>query len=170
MFLWNLHESLLTPDDFAQTLVRELDLPNQHSLATAISSQIRSQLEEYAGIALHPLFHSSTKSASKQDQSMQAATPGTNGIRQLPDGVSPLGTPRPQIETLRSSRNVSMTPLESTPLPSTPQAQTNGGSTPAPAVQADAELIAPSQSSPDGFLNPDDTYRCIFFFYFSVSS
>ena len=167
VFLWNLHEALLTPDDFAQTLVRELDLPNQHSLATAISSQIRSQLEEYAGIALHPLFHSSSK-ATKQDQSIQATTPAPNGARSMQDGPSTVGTPRPPFETLRSSRNVSITPRGSTPLPATPQAQTNGVST--PAAQADAQFIAPSETGPEGFLNPDDTYRCIITLSVSLAS
>lgn len=57
VFLWNLHESLITPDQFAAIMVQDLDLPNNTGLPLQISSQIRNQLEEYAGIALHPLFH-----------------------------------------------------------------------------------------------------------------
>lgn len=57
-FLWNLHEALVTPDQHAVNLVRELDLPNPQAMAVAISNQIRQQLEEYAGVALHPLFRS----------------------------------------------------------------------------------------------------------------
>lgn len=59
-FLWNLHETLITPDQFALTLMNDLDLPNNLGLAAQISNQIRTQLEEYAGVALHPLFHSTT--------------------------------------------------------------------------------------------------------------
>jgi chromatin structure-remodeling complex subunit SFH1 len=65
MFLWNLHETLITPDQFAVTLMNDLDLPNNSGLATQISNQIRTQLEEYAGLALHPLFHS-TQSTTEQ--------------------------------------------------------------------------------------------------------
>lgn len=77
VFLWNLHESLLTPDDFAQSLVRELDLPNPVALTVMISTQIRTQLEEYAGIAMHPLFHHQSKPASKAG--IAAAQPRMNG-------------------------------------------------------------------------------------------
>ncbi|EEH17113.2 hypothetical protein PABG_07200 [Paracoccidioides brasiliensis Pb03] len=57
-FLWNLHEALTTPEEFALTMVRDLDLPNPQAMAMAISNQLRQQLEEYAGVALHPLFQS----------------------------------------------------------------------------------------------------------------
>ncbi|KAI5285312.1 Chromatin structure remodeling complex protein sfh1, partial [Ascosphaera acerosa] len=63
-FLWNLHEALVTPEEFAVTLIRDLDLPNVPSLASQVSSQIRSQLEEYAGVALHPLFQSAPAAAT----------------------------------------------------------------------------------------------------------
>ena len=171
VFLWNLHEALLTPDDFALTLVRELDLPNQHGLTAAISSQIRSQLEEYAGVALHPLFHSSSKSAANK-QTTNGTTNGTNlsgAFRQSQSRASPAETPRPGLETFRSSRNVSMTPGASTPMPSTPLPQSNGYSTPAPAAQAEAELI-PADPDEDAYLNPDDTYRCIITLSVSLSS
>ncbi|KAF3767286.1 hypothetical protein M406DRAFT_89802 [Cryphonectria parasitica EP155] len=70
-FLWNLHETLITTDQFAATLVQDLDLPPSHrqQFITEISKQIRTQLEEYAGVALHPLFHSHTSSAEPQRQS-----------------------------------------------------------------------------------------------------
>ncbi|KAL1965140.1 hypothetical protein VTN77DRAFT_6053 [Rasamsonia byssochlamydoides] len=57
-FLWNLHEALATPEEFATVFVRELDLPNPQAMISAIATQIRQQLEEYAGVALHPLFQS----------------------------------------------------------------------------------------------------------------
>ncbi|KAJ5081444.1 hypothetical protein NUU61_009708 [Penicillium alfredii] len=55
-FLWNLHEALATPEEFAIGFVRDLDLPNPQATTMTISNQIRQQLEEYAGVALHPLF------------------------------------------------------------------------------------------------------------------
>ena len=58
-FLWNLHEALATPEEFAVGFVRDLDLPNAQAMTLAISTQIRQQLEEFAGVALHPLFQSS---------------------------------------------------------------------------------------------------------------
>lgn len=58
-FLWNLHEALSTPEEFAIGFVRDLDLPNPQPTTMTISNQIRQQLEEYAGVALHPLFQSS---------------------------------------------------------------------------------------------------------------
>ncbi|KAF9891281.1 Chromatin structure remodeling complex protein sfh1 [Aspergillus nanangensis] len=57
-FLWNLHEALATPEEYAIGFVRDMDLPNPPAMTMAISSQIRQQLEEYAGVALHPLFQS----------------------------------------------------------------------------------------------------------------
>ncbi|OJJ44817.1 hypothetical protein ASPZODRAFT_134959 [Penicilliopsis zonata CBS 506.65] len=57
-FMWNLHEALATPEEFATGFVRDLDLPNPQAMTVAISNQIRQQLEEYAGVALHPLFQS----------------------------------------------------------------------------------------------------------------
>ncbi|CAK7269389.1 Chromatin structure remodeling complex protein sfh1 [Sporothrix epigloea] len=56
-FLWNLHETLITTDQFAISLTQDLDLPIRSTVASEISKQIRTQLEEYAGVALHPLFH-----------------------------------------------------------------------------------------------------------------
>lgn len=63
-----------------------------------------------------------------------------------------------------------MTPGAMTPMPSTPQPQANGPSTPRPMAQAEAELIPPSEASPEGYLNPDDTYRCIITLSMSFSS
>lgn len=67
-FLWNLHEVHATPDEFAINFVRELDLPESARLADAISTQIRSQLEEYAGVALHPLFQQGQIAPNPTDQ------------------------------------------------------------------------------------------------------
>ncbi|KAL3427813.1 rsc complex subunit [Phlyctema vagabunda] len=138
-FLWNLHETLTTTDQFAQAMVQDLDLPNRAQMAGEISKQIRTQLEEYAGVALHPLFHT--------QQSVTA-----NG---------PLTTIK------SSSRDVSSTPLGSgnaTPMRN-PASQSNGFSTPAktpaavpqPEATATATLISPESEEH----NPDDMYRCI---------
>lgn len=83
-FLWNLHEALATPEEFAIGFVRDLDLPNPQVTTMNISSQIRQQLEEYAGVALHPLFQSSQ---------IAPAAPGTS----VPPQTEP-------------SRDTSMTP------------------------------------------------------------
>ncbi|KAL1957128.1 hypothetical protein VTO42DRAFT_6271 [Malbranchea cinnamomea] len=72
-FLWNLHETLITPDEFAVNFVRELDLPNPQVMATTISNQIRQQLEEYAGVALHPLFRSREQQTGVADVPNQVA-------------------------------------------------------------------------------------------------
>jgi chromatin structure-remodeling complex subunit SFH1 len=74
-FLWNLHEALATPEEFAMGFVRDLDLPNPQAMTLAISNQIRQQLEEYAGVALHPLFQST--------QSKPALTSQTNPSRDV---------------------------------------------------------------------------------------
>ncbi|KAH8808213.1 hypothetical protein F5884DRAFT_677554 [Xylogone sp. PMI_703] len=132
-FLWNLHETLTTTDQFAQTMVQDLDLPNRAQMATEISKQIRTQLEEYAGVALHPLFHSQQ-------------TPTANGT----------------VTTIKAqpSRDVSATPAASgnaTPLrngfsrpPTTAPADSEN-------ITATATSIPPES---DDF-NPDDMYRCI---------
>ena len=90
-FLWNLHEALLTPDQFAANLVRELDLPNPQVLAIAISNQIRQQLEEFAGVALHPLFRSAEQQNGFTNVAIQGA--GTRDTSATP--VSAVPTPRP---------------------------------------------------------------------------
>lgn len=139
VFLWNLHETLTTTDQFAQTLVQDLDLPNRGQMANEISKQIRTQLEEYAGVALHPLFHS--------QQTLTA-----NGTR----------------TTIKaSSRDVSSTPVASgnaTPMRNG-ASQSNGFSTPAktsgPPPQEDVTATASAILPESDEFNPDDMYRCI---------
>lgn len=134
-FLWNLHETLTTTDQFAQAMVQDLDLPNRAALAKEISAQIRTQLEEYAGVALHPLFHS---------QQMETAKGVVTAIKPGP-----------------LSRDISATPAASgnaTPMRNV----LNGFGTPArkadtPDVTASATIIPPESDD----LNPDDMYRCI---------
>ncbi|RMZ86307.1 hypothetical protein DV736_g6467, partial [Chaetothyriales sp. CBS 134916] len=164
MFMWNLHESLVTPDKFAETFVRELDLPlfQQRKIIEAISTQIRSQLEDYAGIALHPLFY--TQQAPK---SVNENTQGESMQRRdssVTNGLSFPNTPRAQIGA-SISRPASATPAASTPLALTPLPS----GLPQPnSVIATASPILPaaiqgpaSGNLEDPVLNPDDTYRCV---------
>ncbi|TVY46090.1 Chromatin structure-remodeling complex subunit [Lachnellula subtilissima] len=143
IFLWNLHETLTTTDQFAQVMVQDLDLPNRAQMASEISKQIRTQLEEYAGVALHPLFHS-----------QQTST--TNG-------------PIPTIKAAPISRDASSTPA---PIAASGYATPvrNGVSQPnglptalaiedtlSQGVTATATPITPESDE----FNPDDMYRCI---------
>lgn len=148
VFMWNLHEALYTPEDFAQVFVQDLDLPNQQAAVFQISHQIRTQLEEYAGLALHPLFHPAPKRAA------DAAT-RTNGATLSRDDTPRGGTPR----------FASATPAVGTPAPSTPQPYTlsNGATVTAHASPMPAEPVVASADDPpeDPCLNPDDTYRCL---------
>lgn len=156
IFLWNLHEELLTPDDFAINFVRELDLPNQTALAMNISQQIRTQLEDYAGVAMHPLFHTQPKRSQLADTN-NAQTPSA-----MANGSSRDGTPRPLLGA-SISRPASTTP--GTPIPSTPRPITlsNGATVTAAAspIPREQQIESTSDSADDSYLNPDDTYRCV---------
>ncbi|EXJ79847.1 hypothetical protein A1O3_08132 [Capronia epimyces CBS 606.96] len=156
IFLWNLHEELLTPDDFAINFVRELDLPNQTALAMNISQQIRTQLEDYAGVAMHPLFHTQPKRTQIADANI-APTPLATA-----NGSSRDGTPRPLLGA-SISRPASTTP--GTPTPSTPRpiSLSNGATVTAAAspFPPEQQLGHSDESAEDPYLNPDDTYRCV---------
>jgi chromatin structure-remodeling complex subunit SFH1 len=152
-FLWNLHESLVTTDQFAQNLAQDLDLPNRGVIVAEISKQIRTQLEEYAGVALHPLFHTQQQhtqpGASDPYKNLVATTTGDDST----PGVSRADTP------LRGT-------MPGTPLrlgPGTPKPST---AVPQPEVMATATAITPDS---DDF-NPDDTYRCIINLSINLSS
>lgn len=140
IFLWNLHETLTTTDQFAQIMVQDLDLPNRGQMANEISKQIRTQLEEYAGIALHPLF-----------QTQQAMT--------VPGAVA---TAIPALV----SRDASATPASRNATPMVNgTSQTNGVGTPSqlpeiPTTQPITATANPILPESDEF-NPDDMYRCI---------
>lgn len=151
-FLWNLHEAIITPDQFAKTFVEELDFPiiRKQAMIAEIANSIRQQLEEHAATALHPLFQPSViynaapttaaptpsmqPPASREDTStpMQADTPG-NGFLQLPHLIG-------------NSGSGASTPLA------------NGTSTPALAVTAQP---LPRDSASSSVLNPPDAYRCV---------
>ena len=142
-FLWNLHETLITTDQFAQTLVQDLDLPNRGAAVAEISKQIRTQLEEYAGVALHPLFHSVTHHATTEAAKPAASLHGslTPALNAMSRGDTPMGTGQMPSTPLRQQ------------LSSTPAAvQTTNGN-----VAATASTMVPDT---DDF-SPDDTYRCI---------
>lgn len=144
MFLWNLHESLITPDQFARTFVDELDLPQdkKSSFIHQIALQIRTQLEEYAGIALHPLFQNIGNTASN-------TTPAPPAIQKASSTVHTPGNSTPQPNGFGNGLTSSFT---------------NGVSTPAVESQPDIEISAvaePIQKQADDALNPDDTYRCV---------
>lgn len=137
-FLWNLHEDLTTTDQFAQCMVQDLDLPNRVAVANEISKQIRSQLEDYAGVALHPLFHSQPT-------------------------VAPNGATVKTILHGSTSRDHSATPVISgrgTPLHNAFQA-TNGTSTPVKPPYQEVTALATVITEDSDDYNPDDTYRCI---------
>ncbi|KIV85321.1 hypothetical protein PV11_01025 [Exophiala sideris] len=155
IFLWNLHEELLTPDDFALNFVRELDLPNQTALAMNVSQQIRNQLEDYAGVAMHPLFHTQAKKSRIPDTT--AGTPSA-----MVNGSSRDGTPRPSLGTpvLRPASTTPGTPVPSTPRPVT---LSNGASVTAVAspIPADTQIEKSDDPTVDSNLNPDDSFRCI---------
>jgi chromatin structure-remodeling complex subunit SFH1 len=139
-FLWNLHEALTTPDQFAKQFVDELDLPTDRKphLIAQIASQIRQQLEEYAGVALHPLFHS-TNSPAVQGTSAKVTIPTSSR-----DGTS---TPM-----------VPATNGVSTPI-TNGVTQADGAQTPAGIPNG---ISATATALPSAELhNPDDTYRCI---------
>ena len=141
-FLWNLHESLITTDQFATQLVQDLDLPNRASAIAEISKQIRTQLEEYAGVALHPLFHSHTTRASAPEPP-KAAQPE---FLSRPD--TPMGIPS----------TPSKAPTAATPaVVQTAEGEVTAAATPIPVDTTDD-------------FSPDATYRCIINLNINLSS
>lgn len=140
-FLWNLHEALATPDQFAKKFVDELDFPPDRKpvLVIQITNQIRTQLEDYAGVALHPLFHPADQPA-------------------LPN--APLN-PKPVTNLSNTATSRPLTPLPNPLVASyslTNGATPNGTTTPQPqqnSVTVTAETVV------NDVADPDDTYRCI---------
>jgi chromatin structure-remodeling complex subunit SFH1 len=138
-FLWNLHESLMTPDQFAKVFVDELDFPVERrpALALQVSQQIRTQLEEHAAVVMHPLFNPSTTNTSTSNNNNNINNNTTADTRAAPTRA-PL------------SRDMSSTPFAHTP------SNALATSTPDANVSAIAHPLPPS--SPH---NPDDAHRCI---------
>ncbi|KAF4549523.1 SNF5 / SMARCB1 / INI1-like protein 2 [Elsinoe fawcettii] len=139
-FMWNLHEALTTPDQFAKVLVDDLDLPTvrKQEFINSISSQIRTQLEEHASIELHPYFS-----------------------RDKPQ-AQPAIAARPAL-----SRDQSQTPFPGTPAALLNGAMTNGVNSSAPDTPlpnggiADGKNISVTAEQVDPVLNPDDSFRCV---------
>lgn len=136
-FLWNLHEALMTPDQFAKVFVDELDFPldRRPALVIQITQQIRQQLEDHAAVALHPLFNPASAPANPESRA---------------------AVQRPAL-----SRDQSNTPVAT---PSLQPPTTNGfntphpPSTPPPSSTAVTATAQPLSSSPH---NPDDAQRCV---------
>jgi chromatin structure-remodeling complex subunit SFH1 len=152
-FLWNLHEALTTPDHFAKTLVDELDLPIERkpALIGQITTQIRTQLEDYAGVALHPLFHATTTTTQQ------------GGLAPVIQEAAPAVT--------APSRDISSTPVPvngsaivaNGAATGATNGLTNGDKPSTPAVTTANGISATAEAAPSGedIYNPDDTYRCV---------
>ncbi|KAF2461035.1 hypothetical protein BDY21DRAFT_361046 [Lineolata rhizophorae] len=160
MFMWNLHEACVTPDQFARIMVDELDFPSDRKafLTQEITTQIRTQLEQYAGVALHPLFHPSGQSPVTP-QPDNAATPAAGapappatpaGLRVPARSRDASSTPAPPPSTTVVN-GISGAPTPNAPVSATITVPTKGGNVTATA----SELPA------DDTNNPDDAYRCI---------
>ena len=137
-FLWNLHESLITPKQFAMIFVNELDLPTPVVYAEEISNQIRTQLEEYAGVALHPLFHTINAGISGETAIVAAQPSRSRDLSQTPAA--------PSTPDVNSASNIKA-PIHRMPF-----------------GQDDESISATAVPVPGGSYdlnNPDDTYRCI---------
>jgi chromatin structure-remodeling complex subunit SFH1 len=163
-FLWNLHEALITPQEFAEHLVKDLDLPNVDNLIVQISNQIRQQLEEYAGVALHPLFHV-TQSKAPNGTTIQTIQNGngTSNTNASSREQSALATPNAPATPSSPSQQV-QTQQPEQPQPIELTTLTNGQAKslfpevpPFNSITATAEI--PSYFS--AAESPDDTYRCI---------
>lgn len=167
-FLWNLHEALITPDQFARTFVDEMDFPAEKKVAMAmqVADQIRVQLQEYAGVAMHPLFTTSNQE--------------TTGAGVASDG-NPIKVAQPTPLALSREQSHTPAPGASTPVPNGVAAPSflsglngapkSGTQTPAkavtpapqPATPAAADKVSATATAvpEDDIHNPDDTYRCI---------
>jgi chromatin structure-remodeling complex subunit SFH1 len=145
-FLWNLHETLITTDQFATQLVQDLDLPNRPATIAEISKQIRTQLEEYAGVALHPLFH--TRTARPRPRSPSARRPDT------PAATTANGPTTPAVSATVQTSQGEVT-ASATPIPNEDVAPAPDGN---------------SAEGDDEYFSPDDTYRCIINLNITLSS
>ncbi|GAB7325655.1 hypothetical protein MBLNU13_g09633t1 [Cladosporium sp. NU13] len=151
-FLWNLHEALITPDQFARTFVEELDFPTtrKQAMIIEISNQIRQQLEEHASTALHPLFQSSAPQTAAPTTA--APTPGHIPLsREM--SSTPMQADTPSASFLQPPRTNGHLPVSD---PASPAA--NGTATPGIAVSAQS---LPNDANLPSVLNPADSHRCI---------
>lgn len=151
IFLWNLHENMITTDQFAQALVQDLDLPNRAQMANEISKQIRTQLEEYAGVAMHPLFHSQQTPAANGVVTSIQAGPASRDLSATP-AASGSATPMrngSQLNMFQSPANFGAS--------ATPQVEATASATSIPEITASTTSIPVETDEND----PDDMYRCI---------
>jgi chromatin structure-remodeling complex subunit SFH1 len=151
-FLWNLHEALITPDQFARTFVEELDFPTlrKQAMIIEISNQIRQQLEEHASTALHPLFQSSAPQTAAPTTA--APTPGHLPMsREM--SSTPMQADTPGGSFLQLPKANGHVPVSD---PASPAA--NGIADPGIAVSAQS---LPNDAGPSSVLNPADSHRCI---------
>ncbi|KAI1196789.1 hypothetical protein F5X97DRAFT_202996 [Nemania serpens] len=158
VFLWNLHETVITTDQFALGLVQDLDLPNQNAIAGEISKQIRTQLEDYAGVALHPLFDVGEPTPAVTTTA--AAFTTAAAASQAPPTLPP---PPPQ-STNRDSPVTPVTPLppQSSRGPDTPtRSALDTPSKAIPSLLPEVTARATPIPADSDEYNPDDTYRCI---------
>ncbi|KAK7942468.1 uncharacterized protein PG986_011581 [Apiospora aurea] len=139
----------------AQGYLFDLDLPNQVPIANEISKQIRTQLEEYAGVALHPLFHSEDATAVANGNVAAAAA----ALRSVHDTPATPGTPLQQSSS-------SFVGGSNTPMLSAVDTPSKGPTASALQVTATASPIA---ADADDY-SPDDTYRCIVSLSLNLSS
>ena len=104
-----------------------------------VSKQIREQLEEYAGVALHPLFHS-TDTAAANGTTAKAIQPARSRDQSSTPALGGSGTPQSK------STN-----------------GTNGNTSPSKPAPNDVNATASPHPAPTNNTehDPDDTYRCI---------
>ncbi|KAG6036832.1 hypothetical protein E4U41_005468 [Claviceps citrina] len=167
IFCWNLHETLVTTDQFAQTLAQDLDLPNKGIVVAEISKQIRTQLEEYAGVALHPLFHTEQYAQAATAAAAAAPPPTQTTATAGANGAAAVGTPRPN-SIFKSREESPASFARGISRPETPAQLAGGGggggggpATPVPGTAPNATARATPIPPESDDYNPDDTYRCI---------
>lgn len=163
-FLWNLHEALLTPDQFAKKFVEELDFPydRRFGLIQQISSQIRQQLEEYAGIAMHPLFHTVAPSVAPKAQPQADGTIDPQAQNSIPVTTAPSSeraTPMPQAATILNHNTA-------IPLATGQEPIVTATASPGRLLRDQFPAgthVANNSSYTDAIdiLNPSEAYRCI---------
>ena len=150
-FLWNLHEALITPDQFAKTFVDELDFPvmRKQAMVIEIANQIRQQLEEHAATALHPLFQPSV--VNPPAPTTNAPTPSAIAPISREESSTPMQADTPNFLQLPQTNGFHTSSDPPTPMP-------NGASTPALAVTAEP---LPKESTTSFVNNPPDAHRCV---------
>ncbi|KAF4594764.1 snf5/smarcb1/ini1 [Ophiocordyceps camponoti-floridani] len=161
IFCWNLHETLITTDQFAQVLAQDLDLPNRAVAVAEISKQIRTQLEEYAGVALHPLFHTVQQQQQQQQQRQQQRHQQQQPQPPSQPPASVAGSPASLARGAPSRPETPATPYLLAGRPSV-----TAEATPMPADDVNDD----DDDDDDDDLNPDDAYRCIITLNVNLSS